>query len=70
MQLHGLMDARVTFILLLKIASDGNFFLLFGRILVRPNKKINVFFRVTGLKILGRVETHIFLILCILNGET
>ena len=28
----------------------------------RPNKKINVF-RVTGLKILGRVGTHIFFII-------
>ena len=43
--------------------------------LIRPNKKICVF-RVTGLKILGRVGTHIFLIifsgkniiLCILKG--
>ena len=30
--------------------------------LYRPNKKISVF-RVTGLKILGRVGTHIFLII-------
>ena len=29
---------------------------------LRPNKKISVF-RVTGLKILGRVGTHIFLFL-------
>ena len=46
--------------------------------LYRPNKKISVF-RVTGLKILGRVGTHIFLIiifswkkiiiLCILEGK-
>ena len=45
--------------------------------LVRPNKKISVF-RETGLKILGRVGTHIFfnnffggkkyIILCILKG--
>ena len=43
----------------------------------RPNKKISVF-RVTGLKILGRVGTHVFfffflnfffIILCILKGE-
>ena len=43
---------------------------------LRPNKKINVF-RVTGLKILDRVGTHIFfnyfflvkyIILCILKG--
>ena len=45
--------------------------------LIRPNKKISVF-RVTGIKILGRVGTHIFLIifflekninLCILKGK-
>ena len=40
--------------------------------LLRPNKEISVF-RVTGLKILGRVGTHFFLekymILCILKGE-
>ena len=30
--------------------------------MLRPNKKISVF-RVTGLKILGRVGTHIFLLL-------
>ena len=44
--------------------------------MLRPNKKIRVF-QVTGLKILGRVGTHIFLnyffsgkniILCILKG--
>ena len=40
--------------------------------MVRPDKKTSVF-RVTGLKILGRVATHIFLlekniILCILKG--
>ena len=47
------------------------------RVLIRPNKKISVF-RVTGLKILGRVGTHIFFkfffwnkntILSILKGE-
>ena len=32
---------------------------LFSRQLLRPNKEISVF-RVTGLKILGRVGTHIF----------
>ena len=32
----------------------------------RPNKKISVF-RVTGLKILGRVRTHIFLIIFFLE---
>ena len=42
--------------------------------IVRPNKNIHVsVFRVTGLKILGRVGTHIFfsgknVILCILKG--
>ena len=41
--------------------------------MVRPNKEISVF-RVTGLKILGRVGTHIFfsgknIILCILKDE-
>ena len=46
--------------------------------LQRPNKKISVF-RVMGLTILGRVDTHVFLdyffssgkdiILCILKGE-
>ena len=30
--------------------------------ILRPNKKVNVF-RVAGLKILGRVGTHIFLII-------
>ena len=34
-------------------------FLSSNKILVRPNKKISVF-RVMGLKILGRVGTHIF----------
>ena len=33
---------------------------------VRPNKKISVF-RVTGLKILGRVGTHIFFIIFFLE---
>ena len=32
---------------------------LFSGCIVRPNKKISVF-RVTGLKIIGRVGTHIF----------
>ena len=45
---------------------------------VRPNKKVSVF-RVTGLKILGRVGTHIFLkyfllkkkiFFCILKGNS
>ena len=46
-------------------------------LLIRPNKKINVFW-VTGLQILGRVGTHIFfyhfffwkkyIILCILKS--
>ena len=50
---------------------------LISMVLIRPNKKISVF-RVTGLKILGRVGTHILLlffsgkniILCVLKGET
>ena len=46
--------------------------------LIRPNKNVSVF-RVTGLKILGRVGSHIFFyffsekkneILCILKGNT
>ena len=48
----------------------------YGYYPVRPNKKISVFW-VTGLKILGRVDTHFFklffilekyIILCILKG--
>ena len=34
--------------------------LIYGKLsIIRPNKKISVF-RVTGLKILGRVGTHFF----------
>ena len=44
---------------------------MWHKLVIRPNKKISVF-QVTGLKILGRVGTHIFfsgkIILCILKG--
>ena len=43
-------------------------FILFQNFQLRPNKKINMF-RITGLKILGRVGTHIYFFNYFFSGK-